>query len=107
MSYVYPSMKKSFGALELKMASGSLPNPGIVVVVGKEGTGKTAFIRMLAGQIEGDGVLARDTKLDEGSSIKISYKPQLIYSSDLPGTVEDFLKEEIPDAIARPEVITL
>lgn len=59
MSYGYPSMTKTFGDLELKVASGSLVNPGIIVVVGKEGTGKTTFIRLLAGQIEGDEELAR------------------------------------------------
>src|SRR5699024_11065593 len=67
----------------------------IVVLLGENGTGKTTFIRMLAGNL----------KPDEGETdvptLNISYKPQKI-SPKFPGSVRQLLYEKIRDFFNHP-----
>ena len=56
---------------------------GITGIVGPNGTGKTTFVKILAGAMDADS-----GKLD--TKLKISYKPQYI-SADFDGTVRDLL----------------
>lgn len=69
----------------------------ILVLLGENGTGKTTFIRMLAGKIEPD----------EGSGdipkLNISYKPQKI-SPKSQGIVRQLLHEKIRDAYVHSQV---
>lgn len=96
-------MVTSLGEFKLIVTSGYVKNSEIAIVVGKEGTGKTTFIRLLAG-------LAKKDEDLEGSlntlPIKISLKPQLIDCSRS-GTVKVILEEEIPDAFTLPQVSSL
>ena len=68
------------GAFKLEVEQGEFTDSEILVMLGENGTGKTTFIRMLAGGLKPD---------DEETDIpqfRVSYKPQKI-SPKFPGTV--------------------
>jgi energy-coupling factor transporter ATP-binding protein EcfA2 len=74
-------MKKALGEFSLSINEGGFGTSEILVMLGENGTGKTTFIRMLAGHLEADG--------DEEHQIEkfpVSYKPQKI-SPKFDGTV--------------------
>lgn len=68
-----------------------------MVLLGENGTGKTTFIRMLAGK------LAPDEDSGEIPVLNISYKPQTI-SPRFQGLVRQLLHEKIRDAYIHPQV---
>jgi ATP-binding cassette subfamily E protein 1 len=95
--YEYPSMVKHLGKnFELSVQCGTFTDSEIIVMLGENGTGKTTFIRMLAGNL----------KPDEGESdvptLNISYKPQKI-SPKSQGTVRMLLFEKIRDFFNHPQ----
>ena len=96
--YIYPAMKKSLGKFELTVKEGQFSDSEILVLLGENGTGKTTFIRMLAGNL----------KPDDGSGdlpvLNISYKPQKI-SPKHQGNVRQLLHEKIRDAYVHPQFI--
>lgn len=79
----YPAMKKTFGGFTLEVEAGNFKESEIVVLLGENGTGKTTFIRLLA------GLLKPDTT-DILPELKISYKPQTIHPK-FGGTVQQLL----------------
>jgi len=95
----YPDMVKTMGSFRLEVKGGLFTDSEILVLLGENGTGKTTFIRMLAGRLEPD----------EGSGevpvLNISYKPQKI-SPKHTGTVRQLLHERIRDAYVHPQFIT-
>uniref|UniRef100_A0A336LKI3 CSON009738 protein n=1 Tax=Culicoides sonorensis TaxID=179676 RepID=A0A336LKI3_CULSO len=94
--YVYPSMTKRLGTFKLTVNEGSFSDSEILVLLGENGTGKTTFIRMLAGNI------APDESSEELPCLHISYKPQKI-SPKSQGTVRVLLHEKIRDAYIHPQ----
>jgi ATP-binding cassette subfamily E protein 1 len=48
-SYEYPAMVKTQGNFTMSVEAGSFTDSEIIVMLGENGTGKTTFIRMLAG----------------------------------------------------------
>lgn len=52
--YEYPSMCKTMGNFKLSVKKGQFSDSEILVLLGENGTGKTTFIRMLAGNLEPD-----------------------------------------------------
>jgi ATP-binding cassette subfamily E protein 1 len=69
-NYKYPVMKKSMGNFQLTVQEGDFSDSEIIVLLGQNGTGKTTFIKMLAGKLEADNAEAKLPKLS------VSYKPQ-------------------------------
>lgn len=93
----YPALTKNLGNFRLDVAAGDFSESEIIVMLGQNGTGKTTFIRMLA------GLLAPDT--DEGKGLpvlNVSYKPQSI-SAKFEGSVNDLLMMKIKDAYMHPQ----
>ncbi len=82
----YDNLSKDFGGFRLDVEPGGIRMGESVGVVGPNATGKTTFVKMLAGVLEADtGEL--DTKLE------VSYKPQYI-TPDFEGTVKEMLYSE-------------
>ncbi len=95
--YEYPRMIKRLGGqFQLTVHPGTFTDSEIIVMLGENGTGKTTFIRMMAGNL----------KPDEGESdvptLNISYKPQKI-SPKSQGTVRQLLHEKIRDFYIHPQ----
>uniref|UniRef100_A0A1D1ZZX4 ABC transporter E family member 2 n=1 Tax=Auxenochlorella protothecoides TaxID=3075 RepID=A0A1D1ZZX4_AUXPR len=52
LSYKYPAMTKTQGNFKLHVEAGEFTDSEIIVMLGENGTGKTTFIRMLAGMLK-------------------------------------------------------
>jgi len=84
--YKYPKMEKTLGDFKLTIDAGSFTSSQIIVMLGENGTGKTTFIRMLAGQDQ--------EKKEEVPDLNVSYKPQKI-APKFDGTVTELLQTKI------------
>lgn len=97
--YEYPKMVKTMGDFKLSVHKGQFTDSEILVLLGENGTGKTTFIRMLAGNL----------RPDDGSGdlpqLHISYKPQKI-SPKSQGLVRQLLHDKIRDAYIHPQFCT-
>ncbi|XP_051947396.1 ATP-binding cassette sub-family E member 1 [Xyrauchen texanus] len=96
--YQYPNMKKSMGEFTLGITEGEFTDSEIMVMLGENGTGKTTFIRMLAGGLKPDG--GGDVPI-----LNVSYKPQKI-SPKFKGSVRALLHDKIRDAYTHPQFVT-
>lgn len=96
--YDYPKMSKTMGSFRLQVEAGQFSDSEILVMLGENGTGKTTFIRMMAGK------LAPDDGSGEIPSLNISYKPQKI-SPKSQGTVRQLLHDKIRDSYIHPQFV--
>lgn len=99
--YEYPKMNKSFdgGKFKLNIAPGQFTDSEIIVMLGENGTGKTTFIRMLA------GIERSDSEAVEMPSLNVSYKPQKLFGKT-EQTVRDVFLEKIRDMYLHPQFQT-
>jgi len=79
----YPDRSKSYDGFSLSVDGGRIYAGESIGVVGANGLGKTTFVKLLAGVIDGDDA---DATVSEG--VTVSYKPQYI-SPDGGGTVRE------------------
>ncbi len=97
---IFPSLEKRFPSFHFKSKAGVIHMGEVVGCVGPNATGKTTFVKMLAGEVKPD---KGSVKVD----FKISYKPQYI-KHDFDGTVEDYfimtLKERYAAGFFKSEI---
>ncbi|CAD6210296.1 unnamed protein product [Miscanthus lutarioriparius] len=100
--YKYPTMSKTQGSFKLTVVEGEFTDSQIVVMLGENGTGKTTFIRMLAGLLKPDTVEGTDIEIPE---FNVSYKPQKI-SPKFQNTVRHLLHQKIRDSYMHPQFVS-
>lgn len=101
--FEYPSFQKSYSDIfSLKAEGGSIKEGEVLGIVGPNGTGKSTFVKILAGVIKPD-----DANLE--TSVKVSYKPQYIKADEpisvrtlLSGIDSSFNTSYYAAEIARP-----
>ncbi|KAL7715879.1 ABC transporter [Entamoeba marina] len=87
--FTYPSMSKTLDTFHLNVKAGGFNPSEIIVLLGQNGTGKTTFIRLLAGQTKPDDENVQLPRLN------VSYKPQTIQPK-FEGTVQNCSKIKSP-----------
>ncbi|KAH9031620.1 RNAse L inhibitor-type ATP binding cassette protein [Lactarius pseudohatsudake] len=92
--YSYPSMTKTLGGFKLTVQEGTFTDSEIIVMLGENGTGKTTFVRLLAGEEPDDPT--------DKQSMAVSLKPQTI-SPKFPGTVRMLLLKQIKGAFMNAQ----
>ncbi len=83
--FIYPGFTKSYSSgFTLRASGGSIRRGEVMGILGPNGTGKSTFMKILAGE----------TRPDQGeleTGLKISYKPQYL-QADQSMRVDDFLR---------------
>ena len=74
-SIPYPAFSKTLGTFALDVEAGSFSEAELIVMLGQNGTGKTTFIRLLAGLLKPDEGQDADGAMPK---MNVSYKPQTI-----------------------------
>ena len=100
LRFAYPAMTKSQGSFTLHIEPGEFTDTEIIVLLGENGTGKTTFIRLIAGLIKPD-----DDEADDLPEFNVSYKPQKI-SPKFDSTVRNLLHKKIRDSYLHPQFIS-
>ncbi|KAL7563161.1 hypothetical protein ACA910_014440 [Epithemia clementina (nom. ined.)] len=114
--YRYPNMTKTQSrdgsSFKLHVQEGEFTDSEIIVLLGENGTGKTTFVRMLAGLLKSD----EQVKLEEDGydyeaaqagvpEMNVSYKPQKI-SPKFEGTVRQLLHKRVRDSYIHPQFVS-
>ncbi|MCJ1292201.1 Fe-S cluster-binding ribosome biosynthesis protein [Xylographa carneopallida] len=97
-AFHYPSMEKTLGGFHLKVEEGDFTDSEIIVMMGENGTGKTTFIRMLAGAEKPDGNRSIPP-------LVVSMKPQKI-TPKFTGTVRQLFFKRIKASFLNPQFQT-
>ncbi|XP_010466556.1 PREDICTED: ABC transporter E family member 1-like [Camelina sativa] len=95
-------MSKKIGDFKLDVMEGEFTDSQIIVMLGENGTGKTTFIRMLA------GAFPREEGVEESANMpefNVSYKPQGIGSRRV-CTVRQLLHDKIRDAYVHRQFVS-
>lgn len=105
--FTYEAMTKTLQGkghtFKLHVEAGNFSESEIIVMVGENGTGKTTFIRMLAGLMKSDEEEAgRESTIP---ALSVSYKPQTI-SPKFQGSVEQLLQTKIRASYNHPQFQT-
>ncbi len=90
----WPDFDLKFNSgFELKVDAGEIHQNHVIGILGKNGTGKTSFVRALAGELE-----TSNGKLDLG--LDISYKPQYLFTNSKETIKDIMFKEKIGKKLA-------
>lgn len=81
--YKYPNMTKTLKDFSLTICAGSFTDSEIIVMLGQNASGKSTFVKMLAGKLKADNE-------NDMPELKVSYKPQHI-SPTFDSTVRNLL----------------
>jgi len=121
--YQYPNMTKTMRSKKknaknrdrvftLHVQEGAFNDSEIIVMLGENGTGKTTFIRMMAGLLKSDEQAKAEADGDEELAaslgvprMSVSYKPQKI-APKFNGTVRNLLHKKIRDAYVHPQFVS-
>lgn len=114
--YSYPTMTKTqskeASKFILHIEEGSFTDSEIIVLLGENGTGKTTFVRMLAGLLKSDEQVKLEKEgFDYEASnagvpdLNVSYKPQKI-SPKFQGTVRQLLHKRVRDSYVHPQFVS-
>ncbi|MHC1609106.1 MAG: ribosome biogenesis/translation initiation ATPase RLI [Candidatus Methanofastidiosia archaeon] len=99
--FTYPALKKSYPNFTLDVVGGTVYNGEVISIVGPNATGKTTFVKMVAGMEE-------PTDGDIQTDIEISYKPQYI-KRDFDGSIRELLfaiaKKDIYESWYKTEIL--
>ncbi|MEK6972783.1 MAG: ribosome biogenesis/translation initiation ATPase RLI [archaeon] len=87
----YPELEKKYSQFSLKAESGIIRKQEILGILGPNATGKTTFVKMLAGLLKPD-----NAKSELKFRFKIAYKPQYL-KPEKGIAVQDLLSDEIID----------
>ncbi len=82
--FEYPSFRKSYKDFVLEAESGEIKEGEVIGIVGRNATGKSTFVKVLAGVLKDD-----EEKIN--LELKVSYKPQYV-KADVSVNVRDFLR---------------
>lgn len=94
----YPNMTIKLGEFVLHIKDGNFFTHQITLILGENGTGKSTFIKTIAGARGYDPVYENEN--DHIPSLAISYKPQTL-SPSYDGSVQDMLNEKIPSTFTN------
>lgn len=94
-NYSYPSMDLTLGSFHLHVEKGKFRQGEIIVILGRNGVGKTTFVRLLSRLQQPD---RSDYEIPQ---LSVSYKPQSI-KPHWEGTVKELFEKRIPTAINHP-----
>lgn len=92
-------MHKKQGDFELEIEPGTFHSSQIVVMLGENGTGKTTFIKMLAGKSKEE---TKDKEEFDIPEMNVSYKPQTI-APKFEGSVRELLTNRYKDLWMHPQ----
>jgi ATP-binding cassette subfamily E protein 1 len=92
--FQWGSMSKKLGDFQLSAEAGSALEGGITAILGRNGIGKTTFVKLIA------GIIKPDEGVEPAAGLVISYKPQVLKPvpmtvAEVMSGVKDALQEEV------------
>ncbi|MFZ5954957.1 MAG: ribosome biogenesis/translation initiation ATPase RLI [Nanoarchaeota archaeon] len=93
----WPDFKKDFEGFSLEVKSGEIKQNHVIGILGKNGIGKTSFVKCLAGMEEIE-INSKKQKLN--LKLEISYKPQYLFTDSDETIMNVIRREKIPKKLA-------
>lgn len=93
----WPAFEKKFNQFNLKVDEGEVHQNHVIGILGKNGTGKTTFVKCLAGE---EKVIVNGVEQKLDLDLKISYKPQYLFTEAEDLARDIMIREKISKKIA-------